>query len=258
MYVQDNWRWKPNFTVRAGLKWEYYSPLREDDNLGFLPILNGARSRRSMLDPADAVTFVDGDFYKKDLNNFGPTIGFAWDVTKDGKTAVRGGYSLTFVNEDTITVGERRVTRQCGPEHDRDSDQPVRTVAAGVPLPADTGIPVDTHAGRPDGAQRDGCCGASIRTLTRRTCTRSASASSASLAGRRRWKRATSAPSGATSGAASTTTRCRSAPSSSPTSFGRGTMGIWRSRPVSGSAHVQSERRGEPAADRAAAVRATC
>ena len=33
-YVQDNWRWKPNFTVRAGLKWEYYSPLREDDNLG--------------------------------------------------------------------------------------------------------------------------------------------------------------------------------------------------------------------------------
>ena len=27
-YLQDNWRWKPNFTVRAGLKWEYYSPLQ--------------------------------------------------------------------------------------------------------------------------------------------------------------------------------------------------------------------------------------
>ena len=46
-YVQDNWRWKPNFTVRAGLKWEYYSPLREDDNLGFLPVINGRRSTRS-------------------------------------------------------------------------------------------------------------------------------------------------------------------------------------------------------------------
>ena len=104
-YVQDNWRWKPNFTVRAGLKWEYYSPLREDNNLGFLPILNGRSLEQVMLDPATQLTFVDGDFYNKDLNNFGPTVGFAWDVTKDGNTAVRGGYSLTFVNEETVTVG---------------------------------------------------------------------------------------------------------------------------------------------------------
>jgi Carboxypeptidase regulatory-like domain/TonB dependent receptor len=103
-YVQDNWRWKPNFTVRAGLKWEYYSPLREDDNLGFLPILSGSFDQ-GMLDPTTRVTFVDGSFYNKDLNNFGPTVGFAWDLTKDGKTAVRAGYSLTFVNEETVTVG---------------------------------------------------------------------------------------------------------------------------------------------------------
>ena len=45
-YLQDNWRWKPNFTVRGGLKWEYYSPLREDDNLGFLP--DPERPRRSI------------------------------------------------------------------------------------------------------------------------------------------------------------------------------------------------------------------
>ncbi len=104
-YVQDNWRWKPNFTVRAGLKWEYYSPLREDNNLGFLPVTNGRPLGQVMLDPATLVTFVDGDMYNKDLNNFGPTIGFAWDVTRDGKTAVRAGYSLTFVNEETVTVG---------------------------------------------------------------------------------------------------------------------------------------------------------
>ena len=45
-FVQDNWRWKPNFTVRGGLKWEYYSPLQEDDDLGFLPVLNGRTSSR--------------------------------------------------------------------------------------------------------------------------------------------------------------------------------------------------------------------
>ena len=102
-YLQDNWRWKSNFTVRAGLKWEYYAPLREDDDLGFLPIADGRPFDQIMLDPATRVGFVNGYLYNRDLNNFGPTAGFAWDVTKDGKTAVRGGYSLTFVNEDAAT-----------------------------------------------------------------------------------------------------------------------------------------------------------
>ncbi len=44
---------------------------------------------------------MNGGLYEKDLNNFGPTVGFAWDVFKDGRTAVRGGYSLTFVPEET-------------------------------------------------------------------------------------------------------------------------------------------------------------
>ena len=113
-YLQDNWRWKPNFTIRAGLKWEYYSPLSEDDNLGFLPVLNNRSIDQVMLDPATQVTFVDGQFYKKDLNNFGPTVGFAWDLTRDGKTAVRGGYSLTFVSEESVTVGRAAARGNAG------------------------------------------------------------------------------------------------------------------------------------------------
>ena len=104
-FLQDNWRWKPNLTVRAGLKWEYFSPLREDDNLGFVPVLNGRSMRDMMLDPNATVTFMNGDMYNKDLNNFGPTVGFSWDPFKDGRTAVRAGYSLAFVNEETVTVG---------------------------------------------------------------------------------------------------------------------------------------------------------
>ena len=105
LFVQDSWRWKPNFTIRGGLTWEYYSPLTEDNNLGFVPQLNGRTFEQAMLDPATTVSFVDGAYYNKDLNNFGPTVGFAWDVTRDGRTAVRGGYSLRFVNEETVTVG---------------------------------------------------------------------------------------------------------------------------------------------------------
>ncbi len=89
-----------------------------------------------MLDPNARVTFVDGYMYKKDLNNFGPTAGFAWDVTKDGKTAVRGGYSLTFVNEDT---GDGRARRP--PVETPASARPsiltnlYASVAGGLPLP---------------------------------------------------------------------------------------------------------------------------
>jgi hypothetical protein len=136
LYLQDSWRWKPNFSVRAGLKWEYYSPLREDDNLGFLPRTTGRSIDQVMLDPASAVTFVDGDYYKKDLNNFGPTIGFAWDLTSDGKTAVRGGYSLTFVNEETVTVARATARGNAGLSTAVSLTNQYRTVSAGVPLPA--------------------------------------------------------------------------------------------------------------------------
>ena len=134
-YVQDNWRWKPNFTVRAGIKWEYYSPIREDDNLGFLPVINGRPFRDVMLDPATTVTFADGQYYNKDLNNFGPTAGFAWDLTKDGKTAVRGGYSLTFVNEESVTVGRAAARGNAGLTSAVTRANLYATVSGGVPLP---------------------------------------------------------------------------------------------------------------------------
>ena len=132
-FLQDNWRWKPNFTLRAGLKWEYYSPLREDDNMALLPILDGRPVRDVLLDPNGRVTFVNGGFYNKDLDNFGPTVGFAWDPFKDGRTAVRGGYSLTFVNEETITVGINAASANAGLETDASLTNLYTTLAAGVP-----------------------------------------------------------------------------------------------------------------------------
>ena len=34
--------------------------------------------------------------WKSDYNNFAPRLGFAWDVTGDGRTSVRGGYGMAF------------------------------------------------------------------------------------------------------------------------------------------------------------------
>ena len=114
VYFQDSWRLKPNFTVRAGLKWEYYSPVSEDDNLGFLPVLNGQSYEQVLRDPNATITFTDGGMWQPDRNNIGPTIGFAWDVFKDGKTAVTGGYSLTYVNEEGVTVATNSLGANAG------------------------------------------------------------------------------------------------------------------------------------------------
>jgi hypothetical protein len=135
-YAQDSWRVKPNLTVRYGLKWEFYSPLREDNNLGFFPVLNGGNFQDVLMDPAATVSFVNGGLYNADRNNFGPTIGFAWDVFKDGRTSIRGGYSLTFVNEETVTVGQNFMNQNAGMSTGVTLSSQYTTLGAGVPVPA--------------------------------------------------------------------------------------------------------------------------
>jgi hypothetical protein len=113
-YVQDNWRLKSNLTVRAGLKWEYNSPVSEDSNLGFMPVLNGQSYTDVLANPNTTISFINGGMWKKDLNNFGPNAGISWDLTSDGRTAVRGGYSLTFVNEEGVTVATNTLGGNAG------------------------------------------------------------------------------------------------------------------------------------------------
>ncbi len=63
LFWQDSWKIKPNFTLNYGLRYELdtqYAPLST---------------------------------YKKD---FGPRVSFAWDVFKDHKTVIRGGYGIFY------------------------------------------------------------------------------------------------------------------------------------------------------------------
>ncbi len=140
VYAQDNWRVKPNLTVRAGLKWEYFSPLREDADLYLLPVLNGHSAREAVLDPNGSVDFVNGGFYGKDLNNFGPTIGFAWDPFRNGRTSVRGAYTLAFVNEETITVARNAAVGNAGLSASATLTGQYAFLANGVPV-----VPTPTY-----------------------------------------------------------------------------------------------------------------
>ena len=147
VFVQDHWRLTPDFTLRAGLKWEYYSPLREDENLALLPVSSGRSVRDALLDPDGRVGFVDGPFYNADVNNFGPAVGFAWDPFRTGRTAIRGGYSLTFVNEEAISVGVNASRSNVGLEADALLSNLYTTVASGIPaVPTPEFKPVRTYA----------------------------------------------------------------------------------------------------------------
>jgi hypothetical protein len=102
LYAQDTWRMRSNLTATLGLKWEYLTPYKEIHGLQLGPVwANTSNPGATLLDPNAHVDFLN-HAYNGDTNNFGPTIGIAWDPFNDGKTSIRAGYSMVFVNDDTF------------------------------------------------------------------------------------------------------------------------------------------------------------
>ena len=100
LFLQDDWKVKSNLTLNLGLRWEYNKGLREarDRLATFRPgrqsvIFPGTR-RRVWSTPATRGFRAPPT--ARDWNNFAPRFGFAWDVLKNGKLALRGGLRLVL------------------------------------------------------------------------------------------------------------------------------------------------------------------
>jgi hypothetical protein len=94
-FAQDEYRLRPNLTVTYGLRWEYFGPISEkNDLLSNFPAgaLSPANFPTAILEPVGRGG-LDGA-YKRDLNNFGPRLGVAWTPLQN--TVVRAGYGLYY------------------------------------------------------------------------------------------------------------------------------------------------------------------
>jgi len=85
-FAQDDVRIRPNFTLNVGLRWEYFGPLGEENNL----LSNFDASGHLVLVGSSTLPHL----YNRDLNNFGPRIGFAWKALRS--TVIRAGYGLYY------------------------------------------------------------------------------------------------------------------------------------------------------------------
>lgn len=87
LYFMDDWKVRPRLTLSFGLRYDISSAIGESENRGsnFFP-------DRGIVDLGHGIDRL----YNTPRNNFGPRVGFAWDIFGNGKTALRGGYALTY------------------------------------------------------------------------------------------------------------------------------------------------------------------
>jgi hypothetical protein len=118
-YVQDDFKVTPRLTINYGLRYEYHPTFidRNNNTANFLPaytsVQSGVPVNGAVVVPDNGVSLVNPAFAQSiaptpiltatqaglpqslrysQKTDFAPRFGFAWRVTGDGKTVIRGGY----------------------------------------------------------------------------------------------------------------------------------------------------------------------
>ena len=117
-FFKDDWKATRDLTLNLGVRWDYYGVPYERSGLttalkggGYSLFGLSGRSFNDWMKPGvrgDVMEIIyvgpksanpGGQIYNRDLNNFGPAVGFAWNVPwgGQGKTTLRGGYQVQYL-----------------------------------------------------------------------------------------------------------------------------------------------------------------
>ncbi|MFN0165996.1 MAG: TonB-dependent receptor domain-containing protein [Bryobacteraceae bacterium] len=117
LYLQDTWKIRPRLTLTLGMRWEPFMPVDEANSLFLLPRMTDGNPIHALLSNSTldfAGRSAGRPWYQRDLNNFAPNIGLAWDPFGDGKASVRAGYMIAYVNDNTVRALENNVATNDG------------------------------------------------------------------------------------------------------------------------------------------------
>jgi len=115
LFAQDDWRVSDRLTISAGVRWEFYSVPEEYSGVGVAQPSFGTEqgylnTQAGNRDLTEGVWDDEGIRYMifggREFNgtglwnayygNIAPKVSFAYDLTGDGKTSLRGGYGISY------------------------------------------------------------------------------------------------------------------------------------------------------------------
>jgi len=94
LFIQDDWKFRPNLTINLGLRWEYFTPFKEKEDRLSNYILAG-EGLAGIVGGHVAVT--PEQLYSTSKKNFAPRIGVAYSPGKfHDKAVVRAGFGISY------------------------------------------------------------------------------------------------------------------------------------------------------------------
>lgn len=97
LFFQDNFKVRPNLTLTAGLRWEYFGPISEKNGLLATVDFGTGANRFTGINVR-----TGGSQYNAQKANFGPQLGFAWSPREfaghefGSRLVIRGGVGMAY------------------------------------------------------------------------------------------------------------------------------------------------------------------